>query len=110
MKKKVEWISKKEDGTIDWKTLILGKDTKIFFFFIMVMFLSYAYAHDTKECKAMLENIEQICIEYNTIATIQNNQAKPIYNIGDLDLGGVINDSTRENNQSGGTGYLSANS
>lgn len=89
---KSKLIPRKENGNVDWKLLIIGKDWMVFFLWLMIMLLVFAYMHDTKECKKMMENIDEICTEWNSQQRL---------NYFNNDLGGVINETTWEDPQYG---------
>jgi len=39
-------------------------DWKSFLIFLLLMFLVWSYAHDTKACREMMENLDEICVQY----------------------------------------------
>lgn len=51
---------KNEDGSINWKNLILGGSwgnfISVVFFVSLLIFALWAYAYDTKACRELLEN------------------------------------------------------
>lgn len=56
------------------KKIIIG-DWKSFFIFIVLMFLIWSYVNDTRECRALIENIDEVCTEYlNTQTQINSPQ------------------------------------
>ena len=59
-------------GNIHWKNLITGGSWSNFFTILFVVallvYLAWGYAHDTRECRELLENPQKICgnsLNYN---------------------------------------------
>lgn len=55
-----KWIQvfpiKNDNGTINWRNLIIGRSWIDLLFVALLLFSLWAYAHDTKECRELIEN------------------------------------------------------
>lgn len=53
------------NGKYRWKSIILGKDFwKHFIWFLLLMYLSWSYMHDTKECATFMDDIKNKSCTY----------------------------------------------
>lgn len=65
-----------------FKKTFIG-DWKNFFIFILLMFMAWSYFHDTNECRQIIENIDEICLEHVSNINLQNQLNPTILNDGD---------------------------
>jgi hypothetical protein len=67
---RVVYPMKNQDGSLNWKNIILGGGWGKLINWLMILAIIlaffYVYDHDTKICRETLSHIEQTCAMYNT--------------------------------------------
>lgn len=105
--KKPEVLKKDSSKPLSIKNFSLKKtfigDWKQFGTWILLMYIVWSYAYDTKNCRELIENTEEYCMNY----TIQLNQNRDGTNV-QLNLGGDDGNSrdTRSLNQQRGSNLV----
>jgi len=61
--KKVPYPAKNADGTLNWKN-ILRIDWWTILFIVWILFIAWAYQHDTAECMKIVEQPYTFCEDY----------------------------------------------
>ena len=56
-----------------------------FTFFILIIFLSWAYAHDTDQCRTILEHPISFCNQSNACKILEQQEYTPMYTIPNFD-------------------------
>lgn len=81
LEKKVKWFEGRYGPYIEKRGIhnlknLFRKPTllewTILFMIIITMFMGWAYQQDIKQCREVLENIDDICVNYKTIYVQQN--------------------------------------
>ena len=79
---------KNEDGSWNYKNLILGGSwaflLKIIFITLALYLIFTAYKHDTQECRDTLNHLDRVCAEYKTFAVTNNSIQLPIIPYPDI--------------------------
>lgn len=63
MKIKPKYPIKNEDGSVNWKNLFRIEFMTVIWIAI-ILFLAWAYSHDTAECRDVLSNPRDYCDSY----------------------------------------------
>ena len=79
-------------SNFSFKKSFIG-DWKKFGAWALLMFLVWSYAHDTQGCREMIENIDEICMQWQEQQTLSMSNVD--YN--QLNLGEVINGNNTDN-------------
>lgn len=82
-------------NNLSFKKTFIG-EWKNFFTFVILMFLTWGYFHDTAECRELIENKEVVCADYQ--CKIINSNSLLAY------------DETWKNNKSGVASFIPPNS
>jgi len=54
----------KTDGKINWRNLIMGQNIWGLVFVAIILFATYGYIHDTKECRELISELKEDPVEF----------------------------------------------
>jgi len=55
------------------KKTLVGNSWSKFFWWVLILLLAFAYANDTRECRALIEDPSELCIQYVTYESLEVN-------------------------------------
>lgn len=73
---KVPYPARNENGTLNWKN-ILKIDWSAMIWVLLILFIAWAYKHDTAECFDLVEHTQEYCAQFEGLNTYQTVPTAP---------------------------------